>query len=1414
MSAPDEGRIDRVPLSRSQQNLYNGVLQDSDPALYLIGKTYRFHPLELSGFLAALRATILENPVQLCVLETPATRPDTVIVYPDLVPRLQFDDIVRVRPHDQDRPDRGDEELSRTWSEGILDTPLARYTVWTDQNGYVAGLDVHTHHILVDGGATGIIEDCLARHLAVGGTTENLDSTDGLAKLTAAHRREKAKVEESLQRVADVVQRELADDARLGAHGQGSNGVPGSAAKGVLRESVTISGNAFDAVLALSEAKQVPLNVLVSAAAVAVDASIRQSTESLLVHAVDNRFGDPELNVATCLVNSVAHSARFSPFASVQDVVRTLDRSYVKAVRRRWLREEHYRRMYLAINRTSHIEALTLNFIREACAPALRRFLAEAPVATDIGPVEGMTVASVLDEEQRTLNLAIWDRADLLERKAKSGLVERVGERIAAALESMAALWDQPIAMTVDEWFVVGPDGTPGTGDAAIQTAQPAAPAWFVDAAGGVQQILESRPYVYPWVAVLAQRGAVPGDVMVFTDDNTDQTIDLLIACHLAGCAYSVCNTSDEISLRVNAIGDDIGEVSVHVIEVAAAGVEVPGEVNDDARRLADRRIEQVTQDPALGTRTAYIMPTSGTTGQPKLVRIAHGSLALFCDAVRQAYGWGPHDTILQCAPLTSDISVEEIFGATICGSELIRSAATKTGDLDALARDVIATCATVVDLPTAVWHLLCEDAEAIDAIRRSRLRQIVVGGEAIRPSAVDKWVGSGASQGVSLVSSYGPTETTVVVTYLPIAGDGTTVASGARLRLGRPIVPKTVFIAFGEVVIVGDLVSSGYLGIQDRSFGTVTASDGSRRRVFATADRVTLDEEGFPVFSGRKDAVVKISGKRVDIAEITRHISEDPAISDVAVELHNGSLGVWFETLETRKGAEDAAAAARIRLILVSSGVSSFFVVGVPNIPRKPNGKVDSDNLRAMPASVEAVRDDTETHESAAGLAQVWGRHLGTVIRPDSSLLGAGIGSLDLIRILPDTRKYLNRHLTILDLISADTAANLVADFASAATTADAWMDSGTAAEIQRDLDALARQIPLASAEHRPASGAGQAIIVLGASGILGTGFAGAILDLKRSGVRCPDVVLATRSELPDHGPWAALRSIDGIRIQQLSADFGAAELEALMRDTGAGTVINCIGNTNVLVPYRELRIANVDLVSALVEVCARRGARLVQLSTFVVNADVTAPRVTDPRTAPYPYAASKSVAELVMASSPPSLDFTIVRLPRVLGEDYQLRYSADILVSVVDACSALGAYPSLALTEEVTTGRAAAKAILGLLPELGGPTELGRGITVLRGEAVDYAQLLSGFAADELDVVAWKHRLDESDWAKRNPRRWSVVDGWVSLGMRIGARSYAEYLSDYPTLALGVDAAAELAAPPQSVRELFQVSATAPIV
>ncbi|MUL83484.1 AMP-binding protein [Mycobacterium sp. CBMA247] len=1378
-------------MSRSQQNIYKGVLQDDDPHLYLIGRRYQFQPIQSAEFLPALRKMIVANPVQLCVLVPPSAADR----YPDLVSRLDVDDIVQVCGEGESTP-CGDDELARVWGSGILATPLVRYTVYVDGDGLVHGLDAQAHHILLDGGAIGIIEAHLGRALAGGVTAETACVGDGLTDVAAAHRRESRRIDESLERLTTVVQHELSEGAQEGGHGRTADNVPASAAKGIRIDSVVILGEDYNDILDLADRESVPLNVLVAAAATAVDASVRQTTESLLVHAVDNRFGDPDLDVATCLVNSIAQPVRFSSYASVADVVRAVDRGYVKADRRRWLREEHYRRMYLAINRTTSVETLTLNFLREPCAPELRPFLADAPVTSHIGPIEGLTVAAVLDEQRRTLSLNIWNRADLSPQNAA-----QVAGRIAAALKSMTTMWDFPIAMTVDEWFGIANDGTRRLVSQEPEPEDPVAPAWFVGGSAPVDEYRRHRLHVDSWIAWLLEINAGPGDVVVLTDDNTDKTIDLLIACHLAGCGYSVCGSRDEVVTRAERINGHGNGSSAHIVDVESANVSRT--LAEEHRRLVEARVEQVATDPHLATMTAYVMPTSGSTGEPKLVHVSHGSLAAFCAGAIRAYGWGPDDTILQCAPLTSDISVEEVFGAALGGAALIRSTALKAGDLQALARDLVASGATIVDLPTAVWHLWCDDADVMAALRCSQLRQIVIGGEPIRPGAVDKWINTAAGEDISLVSSYGPTETTVVVTYLPIIRDGQVVEHGARLRLGRPLVANSVVIAFGEVVVVGEMVADGYLGSDSASFGFVTLASGARQRAYATADRVSVDHAGYPMFAGRRDALVKISGKRVDTAEITRRIVADSAVVDVAVELRNGGLGVWFETPRTRDGGQDTAAAARIRSILVGSRVPSFFVSGVESIPRKPNGKIDNARLQTLAASGPARHVDAESGERAAGLAGMWSAHLGRPITPDASLLREGVGSLDLVRILPDTRRYLGRQVSILDLIGADTAANLVDDM----SMSDSWMDSGTAAEIERDFAALSMRGSRAVSNPRPlsANGGADPILVVGASGILGTGFAEAILEFTRSGVQRPDVVLAMRSMPSDDCIWTELRSVRGVRIEHVVPGFGPAELGTLIRQTGARTLINCIGNTNVVVPYRELRSANVELVSGMAEACAASGTRLVHLSTYVVNADVAAPRVVDPRQAPYPYAASKALAELAVAGACRDLDFTIVRLPRVLGTREQVRGSADILVSIVDACRALQAYPSVELTEEVTTGRAAARSILRRLPEFGGPDELGRGIDVLCGQAVAYQELLGAVAHDRVDTHEWKRRLDESDWARANPRRWSVLDAWISLGMTLGGRSYAEYLAEYPALPLGIESVGELLAKPPSLQALL---------
>ncbi|MFL0284551.1 AMP-binding protein [Mycobacterium sp. SMC-21] len=1363
MAASDHGRI---PLSISQQNIYHGVLQDPDPALYLIGKRYRFRPLAPARFLSALEATVRDNPIQLCVLEPPAAGDG----YPALVARLQVADVVSVRA----QTDPVGETLEKAWADGILETPLVRYVVHTDVDGQVVGMDAQTHHILLDGAATAIIEADLARHLGDAG--QKPSTTAGLAALAAAHRSERAKVAEATERHVAAVRRELTEDALRGGSAPGTvEAGLGTAGRGVLRESCRVADRAYDEIVALAEARQVPLNILVAAAAAAVRASLRQSTEALLVHPVDNRFGAPELNVATCLVNSVAHPVRFAPFAAVRDVVTAIDRGYVKALRRRWFREERYRRMHLAITSGAPVDALTINYMRGRSAPELGPYLSEPPVVTDIGPVEGITVSCVHDEARRTIDFAIWTRHDHPEPVAVAG-------RIVAALRSMDAHWDRPMALTVGDWSALDADGRLEAGSGVPAPPLAGARAWFLDADPGQCR----SPGVDQWIAEIIRRGVDPGDVLVFVDDDSQRAVELLIACHLAGCGYSVCATPGEVESRVSVIAEHCG-TRAHAVDLTTPVAEVDGTTG----QLVDDRIGQVMRDQGLGSRLAYVMPTSGSTGQPKLVPVTHGSLAIFCAAVRDAYGWGPADTILQCAPLTSDISVEEVFGALSCGARVVRSVAMRAGDLPALTRDVAAHLATVLDLPTAVWHLLCEDDAALAALGGSALRQVIIGGEAVRPAAVDKWWDVLAAERISLVSTYGPTETTVVVTQLPI-GAGEPARTTARL--GRPLVPGSVFVGFGEVVVVGELVSAGYLGLDGTSFGTVQAPDGSRYRAFATGDRVTTDAAGYPMLAGRRDAVVKIAGKRFDIAELLRRLSSVPEISDAAVEVAGDGLGIWFQTPQTRTGNDDPAARARIRRLARDQGAPAFSVFGVPGIPRQPNGKVDRAKLAA---DMEAPCDDADQDPRAVALAELWSRLLERPIGPSASLLDEGIGSLDLIRILPETRRFLEWQLSILDLIGADSAAGIV----DRRPDVDSWMDEETAAHIAADLAAVGQPGPVFARATRGRSA--QTVVILGASGILGTGFAQAILDRKHAGLDCPDVVFAARSPLPEHDPWSGLHSADGVDIVRIPADPTAAELGDLL--DGARTVVNCIGNTNVLVPYRRLRAANVSALASVADACARRGAGLVQLSTFVVNADVAAPRVTDPRHAPYPYAASKSLAEIVVSRAAGGLDFSVVRLPRVLGDAHQRARSSDILVAMVDACTALGVCPVVPVTEEVTTGVAAAQSILGLLPGLSPAIALGRGMAVLRGEKVPYTAFLSSLGFEAIELAEWRGRLDRSVWAARNPQRWAVLDGWLGLGASLRGRTYADYLAEYPTVGVDFTAVAECTSAPEPLRGVF---------
>ncbi|MFC7644714.1 AMP-binding protein [Streptosporangium lutulentum] len=171
---------------------------------------------------------------------------------------------------------------------------------------------------------------------------------------------------------------------------------------------------------------------------------------------------------------------------------------------------------------------------------------------------------------------------------------------------------------------------------------------------------------------------------------------------------------------------------------------------------------------------------TSGSTGLPKGVVVEHGALAARVAWMKEVYGLGPGDRVVQFASLSFDAHAEEIYPALAAGAtlELLPDGAVTLPEILAgpRGREV-----TVLDLPTAYWHRLVDQMD--DVAWPERLRLVILGGEQAHASAVARWRERFGDR-VRLVNTYGPTEATIIAT----AADLGPADTEGRPPIGRPI--------------------------------------------------------------------------------------------------------------------------------------------------------------------------------------------------------------------------------------------------------------------------------------------------------------------------------------------------------------------------------------------------------------------------------------------------------------------------------------------------------------------------------------------------------------------------------------------------------------------------------------------------
>jgi amino acid adenylation domain-containing protein len=374
----------------------------------------------------------------------------------------------------------------------------------------------------------------------------------------------------------------------------------------------------------------------------------------------------------------------------------------------------------------------------------------------------------------------------------------------------------------------------------------------------------------------------------------------------------------------------------------------------------------------------AYVLYTSGSTGEPKGVMVAHGALVNQLSWRQEVARHGPGDAVLQRISVGFDVSLCEMFWPLVGGARLIVARPGGQREpaylADVLCRERVSTA---VLLPAEMRDVL--EAPAIGA--GCSVRLLISGGEALGDDLARD--ARARLSDAALLFEYGLTETTVTSTVQLCTAVGA-VPGGS---IGQPVANTRVYVldgrgepapvgVGGELYVGGAQVARGYRGrpglTAERFVPDPYGPPGSR--LYRTGDVARWRADATLEYLGRADFQVKVRGFRVELGEIEARLRTHAGVRDAAV-------AVWGAGTSARLVAYYASAEAieveALREYL-SDALPEHMVpaayVRLDALPLTVNGKVDRKALPAPTADAHLQRRyEAPASDVEAALAAIW---------------------------------------------------------------------------------------------------------------------------------------------------------------------------------------------------------------------------------------------------------------------------------------------------------------------------------------------------------------------------------------------------------------------------------------------------------
>ncbi len=519
-----------------------------------------------------------------------------------------------------------------------------------------------------------------------------------------------------------------------------------------------------------------------------------------------------------------------------------------------------------------------------------------------------------------------------------------------------------------------------------------------------------------------------PGDLVAVSLPRTAHLAAVLLGIWKAGAAW-VPLDPDEPRVRARKVLADSGATLLLAEKISPwQDLPLPAVTIDDALAHPDESSPPVCGNP---DHLAYVMYTSGSTGQPKGVEIAHRGIVRLVSSTDYV-GFGPGETFLAAAPVTFDASTFELWGALLHGSKCVLYPG-RVPEPRELQRLVQREGITTLWLTSSLFNAIVEeDPQCLKGIR-----QLLVGGEALSVKHVRRAMA--ALPETQLINGYGPTENTTFTCCWPIPP--TLPERLTSVPVGSPIANTRVYVLDerrelcgidipGEIYIGGDGLALGYRnspGLTGERF--ITAPWGER--LYRSGDLGRWRNDGVIEFLGRTDSQLKIRGFRIEPAEIEAALSEHPQVESAFVVPLEGITGERRLAAYIKPRGDAPLTETQIRAHLFDR-LPAFLLPSwycfVNDIPRNANGKRDATGL-PLPQSSPGPEGRAPSGATEHRLMEIARGLLPDVkLGVSTNLFDAGMHSLLLARLTAQIGRVFGHTLQLSDLYANPTVEGIAA--------------------------------------------------------------------------------------------------------------------------------------------------------------------------------------------------------------------------------------------------------------------------------------------------------------------------------------------------------------------------------------------------